>query len=124
MVMDAPPRRWPRWLAQIVLGVGTATLAVAGVVAVGNVARDNILPNDRYRVAFADIECRAPDGMDRAKFLDEVRYIDRFSEQVNVLDPALADRLRATFAKHPRVARVDNVEILSQPRIRVELTFR
>ena len=62
MVTDAGPRRWPRRLAQVVLGLAAVALAVGGVVAVGHVARDAIRPNDRYLLPFADIDCPAPPG--------------------------------------------------------------
>ena len=74
MVRTAGPRRWPRRLAQVVLGLGAVALAVGGVVAVGNVARDALGPNDRYLLPFAEIDCPAPPGKDRAEFLGEVQY--------------------------------------------------
>jgi hypothetical protein len=117
-------RRWPRRVAQVVLGLAAFGLVIAGVVAVGNVARSALGPHDRYLLAFNEIECPAPPGQDRAEFLGEVQYVGLFPDKVNVLDPALPDRLRAAFAAHKRVARVDKVLLLPPKRIRVELTFR
>lgn len=118
------PRRWPRRLAQVVAGLGVAALVVAGVVAVGNAARDALGPRDRYLVPFADIEASAPPGLDRAEFLEEVRYLGPYPEKLNVLDPGLPDLIREAFAKHRRVAGVGKVLVLPPKRVKVELTFR
>lgn len=122
--MDAVARRWPRRLAQIVFGLAVAALAVGGVVAVGNIARDALGPSDRYLLPFAEIDCPTPPGQDRAEFLGEVQYIGRFPDRVNVLDSTLPDKLRAAFAAHRRVAKVGRVSVLPPKRVQVELTFR
>ena len=124
MVRIAGPRRWPRRLAQAVLGLGAAALAVAGVVAVGNIARNALGPQDRYQLRFADIECPTPPGQHRAEFLEEVRYLGKLPDPVNVLDPVLPGQLRDAFAAHRRVARVGKVTVLPPRRVQVELTFR
>ena len=49
--------------------------------------------------------------------------LTQFSDKVNVLDPALPDRLRAAFSRHPRVEKVGKITILAPRRIIVELTF-
>jgi hypothetical protein len=120
----ATPRRWPRWLAQLVFGLAVAGLAVAGVIAVGSAARESLGPQDRYLLPFAEIDCPNPPGQDRAEFLEQVQYYGSFPDKVNVLDPTLPDQLRDAFAKHRRVERVDKVTILPPKRVRVELTFR
>jgi len=117
-------RRWPRRLAQVVLGLAAVALAVGGVVAVGNVARDALGPNDRYLLPFAEIDCPAPPGQDRAEFLGEVQYIGSFPDRVNVLDPSLPERLRKAFAGHRRVTNVGRVTVTPPKRVQVELTFR
>lgn len=124
MVTEAASRRWPRRLTQVVLGLAAVALAVAGVVAVGHVARDAIRPNDRYLLPFADIDCPAPPGQTKAEFLGEVQYTGKFPDKVNVLDPTLPARLRAAFAGHPRVAAVGAIRVLSPRQVQVELTFR
>jgi hypothetical protein len=118
------PRRWPRRLAQIVLGLGAAALAIGGLIAVGNAARDSLGPHDRYLLPFIEIECPAPPGRPRAEFLGEVQYNGAFPDRVNVLDPALPDRLGAAFARHPKVERVGRVTVIPPKRVQVELTFR
>ncbi|HKB04033.1 MAG TPA: hypothetical protein VKD90_17555 [Gemmataceae bacterium] len=125
--MVTPPetrRRWPRRLAQIVLGLGAAALVVGGLVAVGNAARDSLGPHDRYLLAFNEIECPSPSGKDRAEFLGEVQYNGAFPDRVYVLDPALPDRLRAAFARHPKVDRVGRITVIPPKRVQVELTFK
>ena len=125
MVTRAGRRRWPRRLAQVVLGLAAVALAVGGVVAVGNAARDSLRPSERYLVPFSEIECPAPPGQNRIEFLGEVQYIDPpFPDRINILDPTLPDRLRAAFAKHWRVARVGKVTLVPPKRVQVELTFR
>lgn len=123
--MDADrPRRWPRRTIQFGLGLGVAALVIAGVIAVGNAARDSIGRPDRYQFAFADIECPVPSGMDRAKFLGEVQYNGQFDDQVSVLDPTLPDRLRVAFERHRRVEKVVKVQVLPPKRIVIDLTFK
>ncbi|HEX3149121.1 MAG TPA: hypothetical protein VHR66_13675 [Gemmataceae bacterium] len=118
------PRRWPRRLTQVVLGLAAVALAIGGVVAVGNVAREAIQPSERYHVPFSGIECPAPPGQAHAEFLEEVRYLGKFPTRVNILDPKLPDHLRTAFAAHRRVAEVTNIRIQSPKKIEVELRFR
>jgi hypothetical protein len=125
VVKDADKlRRWPRRSIQFGLGMCVAALVIAGVIAVGNAARDSIGRPDRYQFAFSDIECPAPPGMDHRKFLDEVQYNGQFDDQVSVLDPTLPDRVRAAFERHPRVEKVGKVQVLPPKRVVVELTFK
>jgi hypothetical protein len=124
VVTTGGPRRWPRRLAQVVLGLAAAALAVGGVVAVGNISRTSLGPQDRYQLRFADIECPTPPGQDRNEFIEEVRYLGKLPDPVNVLDPALPERLREAFAAHRRVAKVGKVIVLPPKRVQVELTFR
>lgn len=125
MVMDSEtPRRWPRSVVQIALGFGIAVLALAGIIAVGNVARDSLGPQHRYEMPFAEIECPAPPGMDHSKFLGEVQYNGQFDDTLNLLDADLPGRLRAAFEQHRRVERVLNVRVLPPKRVVVELKFK
>ena len=124
MVKDASlPRRWPRRGAQVLLGLACAGLAVAGVIAVGNVARESLGPHDRYLLPFFEMECPSPPNQDRLEFLGEVQYSGQFPDKINVLDPTLPDRLRSAFSRHPRVEKVGKITLLAPRRIIVELTF-
>jgi hypothetical protein len=117
-------RGWPAILGKCVAGLAVAVAIVAGAIAVGNAARDSLGPHERYSVAFVEIDCPIPDGMNPTVFLNEVQYTDQLPDRVSTLDPNLADRLRAAFAKHPRVAEVQKIEIGPGKRIRVNLTLR
>jgi hypothetical protein len=125
-VVTAEPSRlrWPRRLIQVALGLLVCGLIVGGVVAVGNVARQSLGPQDRYAVPFAQIECPVPSGEGKAQFLEEVQYIGSFPDTLNVLDPALPEKLREAFARHKRVQKVIRVQVLTPKRIVVELAFR
>jgi hypothetical protein len=109
--------------------VGFLTLAVVagilwGVRYLGDLARRNVAERDRYTVLFADIECDAPPGYERAPFLSEVRHESGFPATLQSIDPELSPKLTAAFASHPWVAKVD--EVLAEPegKVRVKLRFR
>jgi hypothetical protein len=108
----------------VVLGLGAAALAIGGVVAVGNISRTSLGPQDRYLLRFADITCPSPPGQDRNEFLEEVRYLGKLPDPLNVLDPGLPAQLSEAFAAHRRVAKVGKVTVLPPKRVQVELTFR
>ncbi|HYH66847.1 MAG TPA: hypothetical protein VD866_19290 [Urbifossiella sp.] len=117
-----PGRSWRAGLAVVI------TLLVAGAALVAlNVAGGDALRRiggrDRYRVAFADIACDTPPGLDRSTFLAEARYAGELTETVSPLDAADRDRLAAGFAKHPWVEAVEAVT--PEPGgVRVALRFR
>jgi hypothetical protein len=90
----------------------------------GGLARDSLGPRDRYRVSFAQIECDTPPGLDRARFLSEVRYASNASESFQLLDPALSRKLSSAFAAHPWVETVESVEVEPPARVTVRLRFR
>lgn len=119
-----PPRR--SW--RPVLAVGITLGAIVGVVAavnrVGVEAVRQIGPRDRYRTAFADIDCPAPPGLDRATFLAEVRYVAALPETLTALDPAVREKVAAGFAKHPWVEGVGGVTAEPGGRVRAALRFR
>jgi hypothetical protein len=53
-----------------------------------------------------------------------VQYYGQFPDSINVLDPTLAERLRAAFARHGKVERVGKISIVPPRRVTVELSFR
>lgn len=120
----APNRSAARVLAKVAVGLGLAAAVVAGVAWAGRWAAGELAGRDRYAVRFAHIRCDAPPGTDRPAFLTEVRYLADQPDTVSAVDPALADRLRAAFAKHPWVAAVTGVEVTPDREIRVNLQFR
>jgi hypothetical protein len=113
-----------RLLVVIALTLAVVGATVWGIAWLGDEARRGIGSRDRYRVRFADVECSAPPGLDRASFLSEVRYVSNFPESFQSLDPELQHKLTAAFARHPWVARVDGVSVSSNGTVEVKLRFR
>jgi hypothetical protein len=105
--------------------LATATaLVLGGLIGLGHYAREQIRDGERYQLAFTDIDCQPPPGMERGEFLDEVLYHARCPERFSILEDGLADRLRRDFAQHPWVAQVDKVEVRPPHTVRVNLTYR
>jgi hypothetical protein len=94
------------------------------VSALGQQARGYLREQDRYRLAFRDIDCPTPNGLTREDFLGEVQYVAAWPDDVRLLDDRLALRLEEAFAAHPWVEEVRRVEVTSDRRIRVDLSFR
>ena len=101
-----------------------AALLLAGLIALGRSARDALRQQDRYAVAFADIDCEPPPGEERAAFLGEVQYLAGLPERLAVLDDDLPGRLAEAFARHPWVEKVERVEVVPPGRVRARLTYR
>lgn len=119
-----PPGRSWRPLVAVLVTLAVIAGVVAGVNWIGVEALRQVGSRDRYRTAFADIDCPAPPGLDRATFLTEVRYVADLPETVTALDPAERDRVVAGFAKHPWVEGVDGVTAEPGGRVRAALRFR
>jgi len=113
-----------RWLVHVVAPLLGATFALSGVFALGQQARDYLRGQDRYRIAFHDIDCPLPEGMTRADFLGEVQYVAAWPDAVPLLDDRLAARLEKAFAAHPWVEEVRRVEVTADRHIHVDLAFR
>jgi len=114
---------WRR-VVTVLLVFGVVAGLVWGIAQIGDVARRGIGPRDRYAVRFADLECEAPPGLDRAAFLSEVRYVSNFPEHFQSLDPELGAKLGAAFTAHPWVAACESVSVDTAGTVRVTLTFR
>ncbi len=110
----------------IVVGVTLAAVGalVWGIALLGDMARRGIGPRDRYAVRFADINCEAPPGLDRAGFLAEVRYVSNFPETFQSLDPDVSAKLAAAFGTHPWVAAFEGVSVDPEGKVTVKLKFR
>jgi hypothetical protein len=100
-----------RPIARAVLTVLIAAGVVVGLIRLGRYARERLDEQRHYTVAFADLRCETPPGLDRATFLDQVQYYGGLPDQVNLLEPKLAVRLTAAFALHPWVERVEGVNL-------------
>jgi hypothetical protein len=101
-----------------------AALLLAGLIVLGRAARDALRPQERYAVAFGDIDCEPPPGEERAAFLGEVQYLAGLPERLPVLDEDLPARLAEAFARHPWVEKVERVEVVPPGRVRARLAYR
>jgi hypothetical protein len=120
----AKPSWFRTWLVKSVLLLSLVALFLGGVIWAGRWGLEYLRDRERYEIAFTDIECATPAGMERKKFLEEVQYYARLPGRVSLLDESLADRLRAGFARHPWVEKVDEVEIKPPRHIVVTVTHR
>lgn len=111
--------RWGPMLA--VLGGG---LLLAGLVVLGRAARDRLRQEERYTLAFTAIACEPPPGSEREAFLGEVQYLAHLPARLNLLDEELPGRLFLAFARHPWVAKVQQVQVQLPDRLEVRLTYR
>ena len=121
-----PETSWrPSWLLKCTLLLAGVAVFLAGVIWAGRWGLEQLQGNDRYLIPFADIDCEPPVGMDRHKFLDEVRYYasPHLPERLNLLNANLALELRDGFARHPWVEKAD-VVIQAPRHVMVKLTFR
>jgi hypothetical protein len=132
-VVKMPPKLRPdkpawykSWLLKSTLLLLLVALFLGGVIVAGRWGMDQISSSERYVIAFTDIECQPPVGMDRRKFLNQVLYYasPRLHERLNLLDEDLRKRLSDGFVRHPWVEKVDDVEIKQPKQIIVKLTLR
>ncbi len=120
-----PGRRAPwRWLLQVAALLLAVAGLLAGLILLGRWGLEQLRPSERYLLPLADLQCTPPPGLTRADFLDEVRYYANLPERLPLLDEDLPARLRAAFALHPWVARVEDITITPPRQVRVELVYR
>jgi hypothetical protein len=112
-----------RPILAVLLTLGVAAGLLFGLSRLGDEARRNIGPRDRYAVKFADIRCDPPPNTTRETFLSEVRYAANAALTFQVLDADLPAQLTAAFAAHPWVASVDAVTV-EPDAVTVKLTYR
>jgi hypothetical protein len=117
-----PSSRRKAALSLVPLAAGLLLLAV--VMVLGAMALHALRGQERYQIAFADIDCVPPPHESRPVFLDEVQYFAGLPNSVCVLDDGLPARLSAAFARHPSVDEVKGVEITAPRRVRVQLVYR
>jgi hypothetical protein len=122
----AEKKPWFRaWLVKNALILMLVALFLGGVIWASHWGLEYLRGRERFEIAFTDIECETPAGMERKRFLEEVQYYaPELSGRVDVLDEQLRDRLTDGFARHPWVEKVDGVEIKPPRRIVVTLTHR
>jgi len=116
---------FPPWLVRSAMLFVFVALFLGGLVWAGRWGTEQLRGRDRYDVAFSEIDCEPPVGMERQKFLDEVRYYARaLPERLHLLNDDLPQQLREGFALHPWVEKVDAVEIKPPKQIIVKFTPR
>jgi hypothetical protein len=111
---------WLRTAAPLAAGL----LLLSAVIVLGGLALRSLKGQERYQIAFADIDCAPPPHISRAEFLEEVQYFARLPDSVCVLDDGLPARLSAAFTRHPWVEEVKGVEITAPKQVRVQLVYR
>jgi hypothetical protein len=122
-MFQAAARMWQigkqslRWTAPV-LGV---VLLLGGVLLIGRFTRESVRTSDRETIHFAEIECDVPPGMQREDFLAEVQYLSSLPDRVELLEDGLAAKLAAAFGRHPRVKKIESVEVLPERHVRVHL---
>jgi len=121
---DAAGRSRVRPILAVLVTLGVAGALLFGLSRLGDEARRNIGPRDRYAVKFADIRCDPPPGTTRETFLAEVRYAANAEPTFQSLDPDLTAKLSAAFAAHPWVQSVDAVTAEAPDAVTVKLTYR
>jgi hypothetical protein len=114
---------WRRLLKSLAVLLGLS-LFLFGLIRLGKLALGQIRGQDRYTVAFADIDCTPPPGRERGAFLDEVQYLAELPNRLRTLDEDLAKRLAAAFARHPCVAQVVRVELTPPGQVHIQLLYR
>ena len=97
---------------------------LAGLIVLGQWAQNQVRDQERYTVAFADIDCEPPPGMERGDFLDDVQYRASLPNDLPLLDEDLPARLTAAFSRHPWVEAVEAVEVSPPRRVLVRLSYR
>jgi hypothetical protein len=113
-----------KWLVQVVAPFLGVAFALCGVLMLGQHSRTYLRNQDRYRIAFHDIDCAAPDDLTREELLSEVQYLASWPDDVRLLEDNLAARLAKAFASHPWVEEVRRVEVTADRHVCVDLAFR
>jgi hypothetical protein len=120
----AAPTPWRGRLLKLTLLLLAVAVFLGGVILLGQRALEQIRHQERYDVAFAEIQCTPPPGMTRAWFLDEVIYLARPVTTLKLLDEDLPKKVTAAFERHPWVEKVDGVDVKPPREIHVRLTLR
>jgi hypothetical protein len=113
-----------RGILQALAPVVAGALFLLGLAAVGKLTRDWLHEQHRATLAFGDIDCPPPPGVDRGQFLDEVQSLNELPDQLRLLDDDLAPRLASAFLRHPWVEQVEQVAITPARQVQVRLRYR
>ncbi len=112
-----------KWIVQGLVPILCGFTVVLTVIGAGRAARASLHDRTAYRLAFADIDCQPPEGVERVVFLNEVRSLARQPTALHLLDEDLTARLHRAFLAHPWVESVRRVTI-NQSFVHVEMEYR
>ncbi|HTU93950.1 MAG TPA: hypothetical protein VMF69_27975 [Gemmataceae bacterium] len=121
-----------KWIVQGLVPILCGMALLLGMVAAGRAARVSLHDRADYSLAFADIDCRPPEGMSRAAFLNEVRSLASQPAALHLLDEDLSAGLHRAFLAHPWVESVRRVAIdplasasrRAKTSVRIEMEYR
>jgi hypothetical protein len=121
-----PIRRpaWQKWLVQLLLPLAAGAGLLAGLILLGDWARDRLHQDGRRTIAFTDVECEGPPGLSREQFLEETQYLADLPDRLNLLDADANARIASALAAHPWVEEVTLVEQVSPGRVRAKVVYR
>ena len=117
-----PPTRWR--LLRLVPAAAAAAGVFAAVWWAGRLAGAEVAGHERYAVRAADLRVNPPAGVERAKFVAEVRVLGGLPETVSAVDPNLPAVLGEAFRLHPWVDDVLAVAAEPDGGVRVEVRYR
>jgi hypothetical protein len=113
-----------KWVLFTFAPCGVVLVVLVAVQAVGRWTRTGLRGNERFQVAFADIECTPPPALSPGDFLGEVQYLSGSPERIDLMARELAQVLTTAFSRHPWVEGVDRIEVLPGRKLRVQLVYR
>src|SRR4051812_15811993 len=96
-----------KWVLFTLAPSGVVAVLLLGVQAVSRWTRSGLTGNERFQMAFSDIECTAPPSVSQRDFLDEVQYLSGISERIALLGKELPQALTTAFRQHPWVEKVE-----------------
>ncbi len=116
--------RFPGPIPRVLITAAAAALVVGGIVYLGSYFRDPPRADPSHELSIIQVECEPPAGQTREAFLMEVHYYGQLPEKLDARDASLPEKLKAAFAKHPKVERVEKVTIVPPNRVRVEVVWK
>lgn len=111
--MSAPMR--------LALAVACGAALLAGIIVLGRTAREDLARQDHYSFAVDELDVPSPPGLDRAAFLDEVRYLSGLPAKLDRTAADTPERLRAAFATHPWVEAVEVGDLSTNQAVMLKL---
>src|SRR5690242_7054494 len=112
------------WMAETVLPLLGAVLALFGLAALGRLASASVRQQERYAGTFGQVSCQPPPGLGRHEFLREAQNEADLPDRLDLADTSLSGRLRNAFAQHPWVEQVERIEVRPGQPVRVRLRHR